>query len=314
MSVLGLLTDNSLKDNTGDDIGGAEVDVNPQVIANVLDGTTIEALGTTAAVQFTAIDINGGTIDGATIGANSASTGAFTTLSATGGGSLTGTWTDLGTVTTVDINGGTIDGVTIGGASAGAGTFTTLTATSTTDLGATTVDSLNVSDGNITNVGDISLDSISPDSGSSITVNAVPTFTSAGFPNFYVHRDTNSGTSGLEIVMQFDNSSNAVADYASIRTELVGNTASSENGFLALKTARSGTLTESMRADHLGNVIINTAAIATNATDGFLYIPTCAGSPSGTPTSYSGRAPIVLDTSNNRLYLYDGGWIYASLT
>jgi hypothetical protein len=36
----------------------------------------------------------------------------FTTLNATGGGSLTGTWSDLGTITTVDINGGTITGIT----------------------------------------------------------------------------------------------------------------------------------------------------------------------------------------------------------
>lgn len=54
--------------------------------------------------------------------------GTFTTLNATGGGSLTGTWSNLGSVTTVDINGGTVDGVTIGGASAGAGTFTSLNA------------------------------------------------------------------------------------------------------------------------------------------------------------------------------------------
>lgn len=84
MSVLGLFTDNSLKDGTGDDIGGAEVDLNPEILANILDGTTIEALGTVAAVQFTAIDINGGTIDGTTVGATAASTGAFTTLSTTG--------------------------------------------------------------------------------------------------------------------------------------------------------------------------------------------------------------------------------------
>ena len=42
------------------------------------------------------------------------STSLAGTLTATGGGSLTGTWSDLGTVTTVDINGGTIDGVTLG--------------------------------------------------------------------------------------------------------------------------------------------------------------------------------------------------------
>ena len=51
-------------------------------------------------------------------------------ITTTGGGSLTGTWTDLGTVTTVDINGGTVDGAVIGGAVAAAGTFTTLTGTS----------------------------------------------------------------------------------------------------------------------------------------------------------------------------------------
>lgn len=58
-------------------------------------------------------------------------------ITTTGGGSLTGTWTNLGTVTTVDINGGTIDGTIIGGASAAAGTFTALTGTSGSITGLT---------------------------------------------------------------------------------------------------------------------------------------------------------------------------------
>jgi hypothetical protein len=76
------------------------------------------------------MDLNGGTIDGVVIGGTTAAAGTFSTLNATGGGALTGTWTDLGTVTTVDLNGGTIDGTIVGGASAAAGTFTTLRATS----------------------------------------------------------------------------------------------------------------------------------------------------------------------------------------
>ena len=47
---------------------------------------------------------------------------------------VTGTWTDLGAVTTVDINGGTVDGATVGAASASTGAFTTLAASGATTL------------------------------------------------------------------------------------------------------------------------------------------------------------------------------------
>jgi hypothetical protein len=92
------------------------------------------------------VDINGGTIDGATIGGTTPGAGTLTTLTATGGGSLTGTWSDLGSVSTVDINGGTIDGATIGGTTPGAGTLTTLTVDDTTLNGNT----ISTSAGNLT--------------------------------------------------------------------------------------------------------------------------------------------------------------------
>jgi hypothetical protein len=68
---------------------------------------------------FSTIDINGGTIDGATVGANSASSGAFTTLSASG--ALTGTLgtaaqtniTSLGTLTALTVDNLGINGNTI---------------------------------------------------------------------------------------------------------------------------------------------------------------------------------------------------------
>lgn len=55
-----------------------------------------------------------------------------------------------------------------------------------------------------------------------------------------------------------------------------------------------------------GGCVVGTAALATNATDGFLYVPTCAGTPTGTPTAQTGTAPIVVDTTNNKLYFYSG--------
>jgi hypothetical protein len=70
----------------------------------------------------------------------------------------------------------------------------------------------------------------------------------------------------------------------------------------------SGSLSERVRIDNKGNVVINTAALATNATDGFLYIPTSAGAPTGTPTAYTGRVAMEYDTTNNKLYIYNGAW------
>lgn len=85
-------------------------------------------------------------------------------------------------------------------------------------------------------------------------------------------------------------------------------------GKFILQTAPAGstgttvnTLTTRLTVDGPGNVVCGSAAIATNATDGFLYIPTCAGTPTGTPTTFTGRVPIVFDTTNHKLYAFEGG-------
>jgi hypothetical protein len=62
-----------------------------------------------------------------------------------------------------------------------------------------------------------------------------------------------------------------------------------------------------LNLDGNGNVTIGSNNVATTATNGFLYVPTCAGTPTGTPTAKSGFAPIVVDTTNNKLYFYSTG-------
>jgi len=51
-----------------------------------------------------------------------------------------------------------------------------------------------------------------------------------------------------------------------------------------------------------------TNALATSEDNGFLYIPTMAGNPSGTPLGYTGKVAMVYDTTNNELFIYNGSW------
>jgi hypothetical protein len=73
------------------------------------------------------------------------------------------------------------------------------------------------------------------------------------------------------------------------------------------------TFIQAMTLNAAGSLVLGAAAVATTATDGFLYIPGCAGAPTGTPTSQTGRVPLVVDTTNNKLYFYSSGsWVAAN--
>jgi hypothetical protein len=99
----------------------------------------------------------------------------------------------------------------------------------------------------------------------------------------------------------FYNASNYAAEVVAV--------GSSSTSYIAFGTAAAPNTvpTERARIPATGGMVIGTAALATTATDGFLYVPTCAGTPTGTPTTQTGTAPIVINTTNNKLYFYSGG-------
>ncbi len=85
--------------------------------------------------------------------------------------------------------------------------------------------------------------------------------------------------------------------------------AGSSPGRIVFATVPSGSTTfvEAMRIDNQRNMVIGTGTIASAATDGFVYLPATNGTPTGTPTTYAGHSPMVVDSTNNRLYFYSSG-------
>lgn len=57
-----------------------------------------------------------------------------------------------------------------------------------------------------------------------------------------------------------------------------------------------------------GDVVLGNTALSTGATSGFTWMPSMSGTPSGTPTSYTGSVAMVYDTSANKLWVYNGSW------
>jgi hypothetical protein len=120
-----------------------------------------------------------------------------------------------------------------------------------------------------------------------------------------------SGDGLGSLIFVGDTGSNLNAQGASVVAVSEGTwTTSSSPARVVISTTPSGAtnFTERMRVDNAGNVLINTAAIATTATSGFLYIPTCAGTPTGTPTAYTGLIAMVYDTTNHQFWFHDGTW------
>lgn len=107
------------------------------------------------------------------------------------------------------------------------------------------------------------------------------------------------------------------ASRASFRMRASENWSDSVQGaYIEMLTTPTGSATAATRLtlSSQGSLVPGSAALATNATDGFVYIQSCAGTPTGVPTAFTGRVATIYDTVNNKLYVYNGAWKSVTLT
>jgi len=83
-------------------------------------------------------------------------------------------------------------------------------------------------------------------------------------------------------------------------------TGTTAGGSIIFRTAATTTLATRMTISPAGNVSVGIPSLATTATDGFVYIPTTTGTPTGVPTAITGFAPMQVDTGGTKLWIYIG--------
>ncbi len=79
------------------------------------------------------------------------------------------------------------------------------------------------------------------------------------------------------------------------------------SGTVGVNVGTNGT--NCFAAPSAGQIAFATAAKGTTDTTGYFTIPSCAGAPTGVPANIpTGQIPMVYDSTNNFLYVYNGGW------
>ena len=235
--------------------------------------------------------------------------------------------TGLGTIATqaassVAITGGTVAGLTgLGTRDTSAAFDVTIAATSSPALTAGRTLTLNMED-----VAHILTFGTTANTGSGIIFpnTATDTVAMLGVANTFTNTNAFAGVVSIQTaVLNVNNNASGTNVYANVVTNATSNdtafvfqNGTDTNAYFG--EVPSGGCTHGDLCAYIGgqrfsitkngNVVMGSAAIATTATDGFLYIATSAGTPTGTPTTFTGRVPMVYDTTNHQFWIYDGGW------
>jgi hypothetical protein len=283
-------------------------------VSNAGDVVLVECTGTAFVVVHTqrpsTVAITGGTINGTVIGGSTAAAGTFTTVTVSGLTSGRMPYvTTAGLIT--DSAGLTYDGTSVSVLGTTSNSmFLTKTVLGVSGGGGVVC---RADDGStVTSTGDrlMILAASGRRDGSTLTsASAVTSFAtevwgaSAAGSDVRIETTPNGSTtrsSSLTIT-----SSNAT--FATTVVVTIAKTTGTTLVVSSTDDSNSVSLDGGMTIASGKNLRMGTANIAVTGTTGFPYIPVCTGTPTGTPTTLAGTAPLVIDTTNNKLYFYSSG-------
>jgi hypothetical protein len=125
-------------------------------------------------------------------------------------------------------------------------------------------------------------------------------------------------TSGTDNTLLGYTAGNVVTGNSNIIVGEAGNITTGGSNIL-IGNSLAGTTAGSSNQLDIGDIIrgdtsvktvwLGGGALATTATDGFVEIATSAGVPTGVPTAHAGFTALDYDTTDSRLYTYNGGWL-----
>jgi len=228
---------------------------------------------------------------------------------------------DVGTVTTLG-GGGTVNSVNVTGANGVTSAGGPVTSSGSITVGLGNITPTTVSTGDTTVAGNLTF------TGASRLITG--DFSNATAANrTHVQTSTLNGSTSLSVI---PNGTSQVASFNVENSPTLGNNSllyMSMNGsgaalisgvrgsgtYLPLSIATGVTGLRGVTCDITGNVAIGgDTALATTATDRFLYLNSMAGTPTGIPNvpvssagAMLGKSAITVDTTNNLLYFYSSG-------
>lgn len=86
-----------------------------------------------------------------------------------------------------------------------------------------------------------------------------------------------------------------------------GGTINATDGVLPYRSSATA-FSDSTVSTSNGSTIVGDGTTTTSRTNKFLYVPTSAGVPSGSPQAFTGTVPLVIDTTGDHIFWYRAGW------